>query len=105
MTTHPNNRNRLELHQFAADSGLTPEQVRAELASGRLAFEIAETGQVFTDRFAVLDWISRRISALSMFGADKVQFPLYKCDWRALEDIRDRPEVGFAEVKGGDDGR
>ena len=85
--------NRVELHQFARDAGLTPEQVTDELASGRLAFAVDDKGVVHTDRFAVLDWCHRRINAIATFGADNVGFPMHKLDWRAVEDIPDRREV------------
>lgn len=88
--------NRVELHDFAADLGLSPEQVRDELAGGRLAFDVDEDGVVFTDRFAVLDWIQRRVAAVAMFGVHKLGFPLYPADWRDREHIPGPNIKGFS---------
>lgn len=78
---------RVELHDFAAQLDLTPEQVRDELVSGRLAFSIDELGVVFTDRAAVIDWIQRRVGSVALFGRKGVSFPLYAADWRDVEFI------------------
>ena len=79
--------NRIELHDFAEQLGLTPAQVRDELAGGRLAFDVDDAGVVFTDRFAALDWIQRRVAAISMFGQNGVGFPLFPADWSNIEHI------------------
>lgn len=88
--------NRIELHDFASQLDLTPEQVRGELAGGRLAFDVDDDGVVFTDRFAAMDWIQRRVAALAMFGVHKIGFPMYAADWTDREHIPGPFEKGMA---------
>ena len=88
--------NRVELHDLAAQLGLTPDQVRDELAGGRLAFDIDEAGVVYTDKFAAMDWIQRRVAALAMFGQNGLGFPLYAADWQDREHIPGPTVKGFA---------
>ncbi|MFI4860123.1 MAG: hypothetical protein ACIAXF_05510 [Phycisphaerales bacterium JB063] len=87
---------RVELHDFAEQLGLSPQQVRDELAGGRLAFDVDDDGVVFTDRFAVFDWMQRRVAALAMFGVHKVAFPMYAADWTDREFIPGPFEQGIA---------
>jgi len=83
----PNPNERVELHDLAEQLDLTPQQMRDELASGRLAFSIDDAGVVFTDKVSALLWISRRVAAVALFGQQGIEFPLYPCDWRDREHI------------------
>lgn len=79
--------NRVELHAFGQQLNLTQDEVIAEVKSGRLGFDVDDDGCVFTDTFSVMDWSQRRIAALATFGAEGVEFPMYKCDWQSLEHL------------------
>lgn len=86
---------RMELHKFAEDAGLTIEQVLAEITSGRLTFDVDDSGAVYTDVFAALDWINRRLAALSHLGIKGVAFPVYPCDMRSIEWLPDSSRVNL----------
>lgn len=78
---------RVELHDFADDLGLTPAEVRAEIAGARLGFNIDDDGCIYTTAADLLRWCQQRVAAVALFGQNGVGFPLYSCDWQDREHI------------------
>jgi len=75
MTLAP--QHRIELADFVAITGMTPDQVADEMASARLGFYSDDDGGgVCLSKFDVLDWIARRTAALGYFGPKRVGFNL-----------------------------
>ena len=88
---------RVELLAFADDLGLTPQEVRAELAGARLGFSIDDDGCIFTTAADVLRWCQQRVAAVALFGQTKVGFPLYPADWQGIEFIPGPAVKGFSD--------
>lgn len=83
---------RVDLNDFAADLGLSPSEVRVELAAGRLGFAIDDQDVIYTTAGDVLRWCQMRVAAIALFGVRGVGFPLYTTDWRSVEFLPDQPE-------------